>query len=211
MSTDLADNIRQLFIHLEPYQEWLFDLDNTLYAQAEYDHCIFTTLERWLGQQGEAVSGLARKMSAEKLRLGPTYPHLFDDVFADFNLSPDIVSRAIEFYRDERPAFVSKHNLIAQIRANLQGRPLFIVTNGHTALQQHKVKCLGLDSLASKVVYCDKHNPEQLKPSRWAWDRLLADYQFSHPLYVGDSPATDGGFARKAGIDYYRFEYSYEH
>lgn len=206
-----ANNIERMFERISAYSEWIFDLDNTLYCQLEYDSVVFQALEQRLRKDhGYSVSGLGNRLIERKRALGPWYPHLFDEVLTDFGLTHGDIQTAILFYRDHRPNFVSGHNIVRQLSERKEARPIFVITNGHLELQKHKVNCLGLDSLVTEVIYCDKSYPERLKPSAWAWHVLSSRYPFNRPIFVGDNDAVDGAFARNAGIEFYQFEYCYE-
>lgn len=202
-----AARVDTLFNWLADYDDWLFDLDNTLFEQSAYDACVFADIEAWLAAAGCSVEGLAQHLLRQKTQQGAQDPKLFDRVLAQWGIDQHWLPAVIERYRQARPDFHTSQSLVAALSEHLTGHRLFIVTNGHAALQAHKVRCLGLDRLATEVVYCDKYQPQRLKPSLWAWQQLNEHHQLSHPVFVGDSWETDAGFAANAGIDFIQFRY----
>lgn len=211
MSVKTRKSTDSMFEKLSEYSEWIFDMDNTLFSQLEYDSTVFHALEiNFHKKYGTQTKGLCHKLVERKRALGPFYPKLFDDVLLGIGLQREDIEDAIKFYHSFRPDFISQHNLLQHLSEHKGSRPVFVVTNGHFELQKHKAHCLGLDRLTTEVIYCDKSCAWQLKPSPWAWKVLTSKYQFEKPIFVGDSDEVDGAFARNIGIDFYQFEYCYE-
>lgn len=203
-----ARNPPELLRWLAEYDDWLFDLDNTLFDQITYDACVFADIEGYLSSEGLAVEGLANTLVQQKVDYGPLDNRLFDRVLAQYGVEASWVALVVQHYRDARPLFTTDQSLVTTLQDRLDGHRLFIVTNGHPGLQAHKVISLGLDRIATQVVYCDIHEPETLKPSLWAWQQLTIQQPLHRPVFVGDSWKTDASFAANAGVDFIHFRYS---
>jgi FMN phosphatase YigB (HAD superfamily) len=198
--------VDRLFERIKKYDCWIFDIDNTIYDQCEYDKYIFETIELKLEGDFE-VCGLSRYLMDKKILHGPLYDKLFNDAVEYFKLDESELVFMIDFYRSFLPPAEIKNSLVGRIRNEFDDRKLFAVTNGHKKIQRHKVNMLGLKPLFTDIVFCEKSSPETLKPNIWAWNEIRRNYDIKSAVMIGDSIDIDGGFANACGIDFYHFEY----
>lgn len=187
----------------------LFDLDDTLYPEAEYVRSGFRAVS-------EAFRTL--EMSADQLlSLIQHYhridrAHVFDLVAASliaggyrsrFRGAGELAAQMIACYRNHEPR-IRLHADAAKCLAALRTLPVRvgIVTDGIWEVQERKVRALDLHSIVDLIVYTDKLAPERRhwKPSPAGF--AVAAEHLGVPVYaccyVGDNPAKD--FAGPASL-----------
>lgn len=194
---------------LESYDEIIFDLDNTLFAQQDYDMGAFEDIENELKKKTQSkLTNFSRFLSLHKQKMGNDYGFLFNDTLAQYHLPESYlkVMLAMYYHHDGRYIKTDK-SLIPKISSAFNDKKMFVVTNGPTKVQQTKIAKLELDLFATDIIICDPKAPEALKPKRYAFDLLNQKHHLVKPVMVGDSFATDGLFAKNVNIPFIHFTY----
>lgn len=195
-------NINSLFNELEKYDEWVFDLDNTIFDQSIYDYRVFLKIEEYLSPYFVA-DGLADTLLKYKRNVGPHYKFLFNDVFKNFTIPESYITKALEIYRNADIYIDLEETILPDILMNRENRKLFLVTNGVFETQNNKILTLELDRYFDDCIVC---SGDKLKPSRYAWDVLSKKFSMKNSVYVGDDIYIDKEFALNANIDFIYFD-----
>ena len=97
---------------------------------------------------------------------------------------------------------INNKNLINFIRKT--DNSFFIVSNNLHATVNNNIKTLGIIHKFRKIIGCDTYY--SLKPCTLSWQKLVSEFNLktSDTLLVGDSPQTDGLYAKKIGLPYFQ-------
>jgi FMN phosphatase YigB (HAD superfamily) len=196
---------------LDGAERLVFDLDGTLYDTRDFERPALAAVCQWLRERsGKSLSGaeqaLWKRREADRHR-----PGLFDELLREHALpvswGAECLQRFHAYPGRELERSDSLRPMLTELRA--RGRALALVTNGWRQLQQRKLESLGLKQLFERVVYCEPARPEELKPSRWAWNELEHWRGAATALYIGDDPI-DAAFAASGGAGFVEFRFRSE-
>ena len=194
----------ELLAELRLYDSIGFDLDDTLYAQIDYDAEVYSLYfeDRFGPAKGRE---LAEKIIFKKQYSPKGYTRLFDDFAKDEGISLD-VKELVAFYRNP-PAFnLRKKLLLAEVILALrnEGKFLFVCTNGHQSTQEHKINTLELRTLIPYIYILSPEGNIPMKPSPVI--KSMIPY-CGKTVYVGDQDS-DNAFARNCGFDFIKINIS---
>lgn len=180
----------------------LFDLDDTLYAQAT-----------WLAGAWDAVVVAARPQGIEPIG----FRRALHDVCAEGSDRGSIIDRALERVgRDD----VALAPLLAAFRAHAPTRlapfpgvvdaldtlarqvAIGLVTDGDPTIQRNKLRAIGLESSFDIVVFSDELGREHRKPSPVPLLTALVGLgvEAQAAVFIGDRPEKDVAAAAAAGM-----------
>lgn len=179
-----------------------FDLDDTLYDEGAYFAAAFDAVADALAWRpglapGEVV-GVLRRLQGEK---GRHYHRLFNDLLAELGLDEAAhLPALLEAFRGVRPRlslFPGAAQLLRDLRARYR---LGLVTSGMRAVQENKLRLLGLAGAFDHVIFSSTL-PEN-KPGRLPFRRLLEGLGVppERAAYVGDNPLFDFKGANELGM-----------
>lgn len=186
----------------------VFDLDGTLYDTRDFERPALAAVAGWLRQRsGKPLAGMQGALWARREE-DRHRARLFDDLLEQHDLPITWGAECVErFHAYPGEELANTCSLREELRAlRLLERRLALVTNGRAALQQRKLKLLGLDEMFDICIYCDPTRPEQLKPSAWAWRQLKSWRRTTATGYVGDDPV-DLQFAAAGRVRYIHFAF----
>jgi len=198
-----------LISKLKNYDEIIFDLDNTLFSQRDYDKGAFEDIENELKKITQSrLTNFAQFLSLHKQKMGNDYGFLFNDTLAQYHLPADFLKVMLaNYYHHDGRYIKTVNSLMPEISRSFTDKKIFVVTNGPTKVQQTKIAKLELELFATDIVICDPKAPETLKPNRYAFDKLTQKHHLIKPVMVGDSFDTDGLFAKNVNIPFIHFTY----
>ncbi len=174
-----------------------FDLDYTLWNQDSFFATFFDGAAGAFGRRLGCGPRRFRQACAEALeQLTPAHPALFDRVLHQLGAwDPRLVGELVDRFHRHRPSaapYPGVPRVLGQLRE--AGLRLFLVTDGHSPTQRHKVAALGLQDRFDALVFTGDLPAAQRKPS--AAPFRLASERLGVPparcLFVGDHP--DGDF-----------------
>jgi putative hydrolase of the HAD superfamily len=192
-------------IRLDPIRAVGFDLDYTLWDQAEFFRSFFQELAGSFGRRLGCGPRRFVQAGSEALdQLTPAHGGLFDRQLAQLGVwQPRLVAELVDRFHRHRPPmapYPGAREALERLRAG--GWRLFLVTDGHAPTQRHKVGALGLAPCFDLAVFTgdlpdgwQKPSPE---PFRLACEGLGLDP--GRCLYVGDHPALDVPGPRRLGM-----------
>lgn len=157
-----------------------FDLDDTLYKEADYVDSAF-----------RAVAGGDTALYEAMKRVGRPY-----EAFG--LLEGDRRDRAVEIYRSGVPALADTEGaraLLETLRG--EGAVIAVVTDGWSRRQRAKLDSLGLTPLVDAVFVSEEVGSE--KTSGEAFRLIMDRWPRRRYVYVGDNPAKDFVAANRLG------------
>lgn len=182
-----------------------FDLDYTLWDQDPFAWSFFEAIAGELGGRlGCGRDAVAQAFHGAHARLTLAYPELFDEALWELGVrDPALVAELVGRYHRHRPparAYPGAEELLGRLTG--AGYALFLVTDGHSATQRHKVQALGLEAHFQKLVFTGDFQPELRKPSCFPFLYACARLGVapSRCLFVGDNPLCDFQGPRKLGM-----------
>jgi len=127
-----------------------FDMDGTLYDEAEFIWQCYLPISEYLAQTipGGSARGIRVRMYRRWLEKGSSYNRIFSEVLADAGFpeekQDELSLNCVEIFRRFKPGL----NLPSRVRALLdefrQQYPIFLVSDGSAELQSAKFRSLGL-------------------------------------------------------------------
>jgi len=181
--------------HLKSYQNIIFDLDNTIYDQRDFDFEVYTQLFD--------SPLLAKKLLLYKQEMPYGYTKLFND-FLEKEKIDKSVKECVEFYRSYEPELNEIPSLVPYLHS-LDSSDLYLISNGYKKLQMAKIKALNLANIFTKIIILDPLESSKLKPNHEAFTQLNISKKDS--IYVGDNLNIDKEFAKNAKIDFCHFQF----
>ena len=178
----------------------LFDLDQTLYPEADFVRGGFRAVAEHLASRcGGAACALEEEMESILKRQGRG--RVFDQLLAHHGWTGQVVPETLlHLYRTHVPT-LRMHSDAAALLEELR-RPLGLVTDGHPTAQHNKISALGLTSRFAAIVCTADIGAHAAKPVatgfRVCLERL--GVAAAEAVYVGDDPAKDFAAPRALGM-----------
>lgn len=182
-----------------------FDLDYTLWDQDAFARSFFDELApAWGERLGCGGQALRQALEGALQRLTLGHPALFDEALRDLGLwTPERVAELVERYHQHRPP-ARPYPGAAELLGRLAGRglPLFLVTDGHSPTQRHKVAALGLEAHLDRMVFTGDYPSQLHKPSVFPFLHACGGLgvELARCVYVGDNPRCDFQGPRRLGM-----------
>ena len=149
----------------------IFDLDDTLYEERDYltsgFWAVARRLEAQFGWDRDASYRCMMEVMEEQGR-GAVFNRLLE---RHGKMSEALVRDCVKFYRHHPPEI---HLLPAamELLPKLSGSPLYLVTDGHKIVQDHKMRALGIESRFRKVYLTHRYGIRHAKPSPHCFERI---------------------------------------
>lgn len=191
---------------LNGYQEWIFDLDGTVYEEKHYLFPAYRAMAAFCAQRGLAEEWKVYGFLTHTFeRAGRK--HLFDKLFEAFGVPEEYLGDFLRILRTtSMPGTIKPFPYfqeILQIPKPARGR-LSIITNGNVRQQKNKVRLIDWSGQYDEltVIYANQFEP---KPSRASFDHWSSAAARGNAIYIGNE-ATDRAFAENSGIDFLQVE-----
>ncbi len=187
------------------YKAIIFDYDNTLVLETDYLFAQYQNIGEYLAQKYELNANEVCNFLIHRFNtIGRK--RLFDFLMRKYQLPSHEKDSILSILRSQSlndliPLLPYRYDKLKALEA--AGKQLFILTNGHSTQQKHKLKNTewqGLNFEAIKVYFASDYEP---KPSPVAMNLLLKEHDLmaSEVLFVGDN-ANDADCAKAAGVDF---------
>jgi putative hydrolase of the HAD superfamily len=181
----------------------LFDLDDTLYAEADYVRSGFAAVAREvearLGVPAPEVAA-ALDRALQRHGRGRTIDLALEELGI---VRPHLVADLVKLYRGHSPSLQLYPDARRTLdRLSTQGLKLGLITDGDPTAQRHKARALGLERWLAYLGFTWEEGPEQQKPDPRVYQRALQALQATpeEAVYVGDNPTKDFSGARQVGL-----------
>jgi putative hydrolase of the HAD superfamily len=179
----------------------IFDLDDTLFLEADYYRGGFRAVSAELAARGvgDATHTLAL---FERWNAEPGFDRIFQRAASELGFDEAWVADLVRVYREaprQIELCVDAAEWLPRWRREYR---LGCVTNGRSELQRAKLRLLGLDQWLETVAVSGELPPGHAKPNPAGLLKVAATLAVppSQCVYVGDQPAVDGMAARGAGM-----------
>jgi putative hydrolase of the HAD superfamily len=171
----------------------VFDLDDTLHSERAFAISGFRAAERWAARElglGDLVAPMTQLLDDGHLR------ELFALILAERmpRHTPAHLEGFIASYRDHEPEIVLYEDADRALTHFGALGPLGLITDGSPALQERKVRVLGLESRLHHRIYTHALGGRAFaKPHPRAFEHMEAALGAPGDtfVYVGDNPAKD--------------------
>ena len=209
--------IKELKKKIKNYEIFIFDLDDTIYSQKNYDTPALKLVANYLSKVLKIKSSniFFELRNLKKLRRGK-HPIL---VFNKY-LKKKILNKKYQYkvIKDSVKIFQSYNcinlkyvpSLKYLIKDLSKEKEIFLVTNGNVARQKRKIKYLGINSYFKKIFILDGVK-KRLKPSI-SDVSYLVNFLKNKPrrkvVYIGDNNKSDREFAKNLKIQFIYFEFN---
>ncbi len=175
-----------------PVHTVVFDVDDTLYLERDFVFSGFAAVDRWLSsERGLAGFGeCARRLFAEGLR-----GRVFDAVLAELRqrAEPADIERLVAIYREHEPVLELQPDAASSLAWAERTFRIGLITDGVAAVQQRKIRALGLEARIACRIVTDEWGREFWKPSPEPYRRVMEQLPGSASgfVYVADNPRKD--------------------
>jgi putative hydrolase of the HAD superfamily len=196
------------------YNIIIFDLDDTIYSQKDYDNPALLQVSKYLTKIIKKDKNIIFKKlrSLKKIRRGLAPKPVFDIFLKDYkNINKKkIISSCISlFQKYECKELKNSKSLKILLKDMYKQKTLFIVTNGPKVRQENKIKYLKIKGYFKKIFILDGVKKE-IKPSITNVKylvRYLKKNKNLKSVFVGDNKVSDYRFAKNLKIEfvYYQF------
>jgi putative hydrolase of the HAD superfamily len=174
---------------------WIvFDLDDTLYLEAEYVRSGFAACGEWLQEQlgvnGFSEHAWALHGAGER---GNIFDHALSHLRPLANDNAALVQRLVGIYRAHRPAITLEAEVVEVLDHLSRDHRLAIISDGFLVAQRLKVEALKLSRWCDPVIFTDLWGRDAWKPNPRAFTEFCTRVEClpSESMYVGDNPTKD--------------------
>lgn len=181
----------------------VFDLDDTLYPEKDFQRSGFEAVARFINKQGPF------KISLNKIvTLNKKYPgQCFDVLIKNYRL-PITPDKLIEVYRNHRPqisAFPYTKSVLAKLKTGYKLK-LGLLTDYHRQSQINKLKALNIEKFFDVLIFTSQIGAP--KPDSPGYQILKDKFKCEDAsiIYVGDNEQKDFIGARKNGFITVKFK-----
>ena len=196
------------------YDIIVFDLDDTIYSQKDYDnpalYHVSKFLEKKLKVDRNVIFNKLRKL--KKIRRGLAPKPVFDSFLKNYNFikKQKIISSCISlFQKYECKELKNSKSLKPFLKSIHKKKKLFIVTNGPKVRQENKIKYLKIKKFFKKIFILDGVKKE-IKPSITHVKYLVKYLKVNKNLksvFVGDNKDSDYKFAKNLKIKFIFYQF----
>lgn len=170
----------------------VFDLDDTLYEEAEYVKSGFQAVSDFACSEWKLSSQLVLN-DLTRFFKDNGRGQIFDDMLRKNNIySKANVKKCISVYRLHNPN-IKLYPDADQCLDRLRDYPIYIVTDGNKDVQHRKILALNLEKRVKQVMITYRYGIKNSKPSPYCFLKIAKKEGVSanQVLYVGDNPKKD--------------------
>jgi putative hydrolase of the HAD superfamily len=188
------------------YENFVFDLDNTLYDERRYLDCAYRTIAEHIAKSTYHSASILVEYLKNTFEEQGRH-QLFDKFLAQFNLPKEQwLSKLLEILRtveikESLPLFPKMSALLESLE--VAGKRVFVLTNGNVVQQRNKINSLNWPIVipANHIYMADDY---ERKPSPRCLFVILDSHSLTagDTVFIGDS-MEDQQCACAAGTDFY--------
>jgi putative hydrolase of the HAD superfamily len=173
----------------------IFDLDDTLYSEADYCASGLRTVAEHLAQGFPQVStNKAFKVFWQIFRTGDR-SKIFNAGLEKLDIEPaqPLITELIQLYRNHKPAITLDNQTRTLLTDLAEKYKLGLITDGYLPAQKLKVQALNIVNLFEQIIYTEELGREFWKPSPKSFE-LMAQYlntKTENMVYVADNLKKD--------------------
>ncbi len=165
----------------------VLDLDDTLYDELSYVRSGLRAVADW----GEERLGIDREDAYARM-MALLAQQGRGRVFDEWLEGRGSVREALSVYRQHTPTIELWPEADALLR-RLEGRSVYVVTDGHKGVQWRKAEALGLPPRIRRVYPTNRYGRHRAKPSPYCFELIARRERVAMDrlVHVGDNPAKD--------------------
>lgn len=169
----------------------VFDLDDTLYPEAQFVTSGFDAVDSWLAAQEvmRDFSSYAMELFHQGRR-----GNIFNLVLDQLGIAYDdaLIQSMVRVYREHEPTIEPFEDALSVLR-DLSCHWLGLISDGFYISQRNKLNSLGLQTFFDFVVLTDQYGRDCWKPNPFAFKMIMEKTGFSaeEHVYVADNPGKD--------------------
>lgn len=192
----------------------IFDLDDTIYAQIQYDNPALLRVSKYLeniiNQDKNLIFKQLRKL--KKIRRGLPPKLIFNNFVKKKNISnkKKIIQKCVYLFQNyECKELRYCDSLKPLLKQFYKKKLFFLVTNGFNKRQNNKIRYLGIKKYFQRIFILDGIK-KIVKPSIRDVQYLVRYLNKNHNLkavFVGDNKLTDYRFAKNLKIKFTLFQF----
>jgi putative hydrolase of the HAD superfamily len=184
-------------------QALVFDLDDTLYVERHFVMSGYRAVARYLENEGccpfeRAFSIMVDAFDASGRQA--VFPTLLEQ-HPRISLS---IAELVAIYRKHEPAIHLYPGYLQLLRKLSRDYRLGVITDGLPAVQERKIRALGLQNIMNRIIYTWEYGSEKEKPHPLSFS-LMLDFLRAGPdatIYIGDNPEKDCKGAHGVGMKF---------
>lgn len=179
----------------------IFDLDDTLYPEREFQLSGFRAVDRWLASS-QNINGFYNH-AAKQFEQG-TRRNVFDRALNQMRVTYNraLIDRMVDEFRRHQPIIELYEDAEwALQQVGNMGYRSGLITDGHARTQANKIKALGLETRLDLIIATDELGSEHWKPHPLAFQMVMQRFgcQPDECVYIGDNPSKDFIAAKELG------------
>ena len=209
-------NTNYLIKRLDNFQIIIFDLDDTIYQQSDYDSAALKSVSIFLTKIIKIKQNIIFKelRKIKPLKRGKT-PNLIFNKYLQKKIKDkekllDTINKSVKLFQcyDCKELRYSKslYNLLKLI---YKKKDIFLVTNGNVKRQKNKIHYLNISKFFNKIFILDgvKKQLKQNTKNVQYLIKFLKKNSSKKSVFIGDNNNSDKKFAQNLNIDFINFEF----
>ena len=200
-------NLANLKKKLFKFDILVFDLDDTIYPQKNYDTPALLSVSKFIQKKTNLkILDIFKKLrKLKKIRRGNPPKFLFNVFFKNIKIKykNSIVVKCIRLFQNYKCKELKKSKSLKYIIENLyKTKILFLVTNGNIKRQNNKIKYLRIRKYFRKIFILDGKK-KKTKPSTnnvKSLVKFISTHKDFKAVYIGDNIISDKKFAKNLKI-----------
>lgn len=181
----------------------IFDLDDTLYNEAQFVKSGFKSVASYIAQyKGFSRSKIYKLLLRALKKHGRG--HTFDIVLKENSLCKNIsIKKLVGIYRAHKPKLSLYSGTKSVLnRLKKQNYKLGLITDGNLNTQRNKVNALKIRKFFDSVIFTNRYGINKQKPNSFPYRMALAKLNVKpyESVYVGDNPHKDFITAKRLGM-----------
>ena len=209
-------SFKNLRLKINPYQILIFDLDNTIYDQNDYDFPAIKKVSIYLSRKiNEKQNKIFEKLIKLKKKKNIL---IFNKFLKNYNLSDhyssNLIKQSIKIFQNYRCKELNRSvSLYPLLKSIHKKKKIYLVTNGNNTRQNNKIKFLKIRKFFRKIYILDGIRKE-LKPSIKSVDyiqNLILKNGLKNAVFIGDNKSLDRNFAKNLKITFINFNFQKFH
>ena len=187
---------------MRKWQAIVFDLDDTLYPEAQYVRSGFGQVARWSSARLTIPSDRSAAELNSLFESG-VRGNIFDVWLQSHNCDdPRLVNELVRVYREHSPdiePFEGISELLSLLKSEYR---LGLLSDGYISVQRRKLQALRLAYHFQSIVFSDEWGRTAWKPNVRCFAAVaeMLGCAANRIVYVGDNPTKDFVGARRAGF-----------
>jgi putative hydrolase of the HAD superfamily len=183
-----------------PVHTLVFDLDDTLFAEADYVRSGFRAVDEWLTARHK-ITGFASE--AEAVFAAGGRGKIFDEALRRLGRpgSAERIAELVTVYREHQPRIALLPDAVECLAWAGSRWRLALLTDGYQVVQRSKVAALGIANRFASLMFTDALGRECWKPQPAGFRRIMDEFPGPAAgfVYVGDNPRKDFIAPRQLG------------